>query len=91
MQLTQGLHALLDIAENGEWEKVDGLLQDLLRTMETVRSSNYRNLATPDIRKQVQEVLRLLDSALLVCSERKDQIAPLVNAFANAIAPPAKP
>lgn len=87
MQLTQGLQALLDISEKGEWEKVDGLLQDMLRTMETVRSSSYRNLAAPDIRK----VLQLLDSALQVCSERKDQIAPLINAFASAIAPPAKP
>ncbi|PKO27893.1 MAG: hypothetical protein CVU32_02205 [Betaproteobacteria bacterium HGW-Betaproteobacteria-5] len=91
MQLTQGLQALLDIAEKGEWEKVDSLLQDLLRTMETVRSSSNRNLTAPDFRKQVQEVLRLLDSALQVCSERKDQIAPLVNAFARAIAPPATP
>lgn len=87
MQLTQGLQTLLGIAEKGEWEKVDGLLQDMLRTMETVRSSSYRNLAAPDIRK----VLQLLDSALQVCSERKDQIAPLINAFASAIAPPAKP
>lgn len=91
MQFTHDLQTLLDIAGKGEWEKVDGLLQDLLLTMEIVRSSSYLNLVVPDIRNQVQEVLLLLDSALLVCSERKDQIAPLVNAFANAIAPPAKP
>ncbi|MBT9521003.1 MAG: hypothetical protein IV101_08910 [Dechloromonas sp.] len=91
LQLTKGLQSLLDIAEKGEWEKIDGQLQDLLLTMEAVCASSTQNLTKPGSIKQIEQILQLLHSATLLCSERKDQIAPLINAFANAIDTPAKP
>lgn len=91
LQLTKGLQSLLDIAEKGEWEKIDGQLQALLLTMEAVCASNTQNLATLGGTKQIEQILQLLHSATLLCSERKDQITPLVNAFANAVNTPAKP
>jgi hypothetical protein len=91
LRLTKGLQSLLDIAEKGEWEKIDGQLQALLLMMEAVRSADSRSLASSGSPEQVEGVLRLLHSAVLLCSERKDQIAPLVNAFANAIDDPVKP
>lgn len=91
LQLTKGLQSLLDIAGKGEWEKIDGQLRDLLLTMEAVCASSTQNLTKPGSTKQIEQILQLLDSAILLCSERKDQIAPLVNAFANALDTPAKP
>lgn len=91
LQLTKGLQSLLDIAKKGEWEKIDGQLQDLLQALETVRASNAKYLKNAGSVEQIEQILQLLDSAILLCSERKDQIAPLVNAFANALDTPAKP
>lgn len=82
---------MLDIAKKGEWDQVDGQLQDLLLTMETLRSLDFRNLTEPSQRKQVEQLLELLGSTIQVCSERKDQIAPLINAFAIAINTPGEP
>lgn len=82
---------MLDIAEKGEWGKIDEQLQELLLTMEAVCASSTQNLTKPGCTKQIEQILQLLHSATLLCSERKDQIAPLVNAFANAVNTPAKP
>lgn len=82
---------MLDIAEKGEWEKIDEQQQALLLTMETVCSSDSRYLTKTGSPKQVEQILQLLHSAILLCSARKDQIAPLVNAFAKAKNAPAKP
>ena len=91
MRLTKGLQSLLNIAEKGEWEKIDGQLQDLLLTMEAVCASSTHSLTQSGNTKQIEQILQLLHSATLLCSERKDQIAPLINAFANAIDTSAKP
>jgi len=90
LRLTAGLQSLLGIAEKGEWDKIDELLQELLQTMETLRSKGFLDLTKPDVPEQIEHVLQLLHTASVVCSERKDQIAPLVNAFARSIGSAAK-
>jgi len=85
------LEALQDMAKKGEWEKLDSQNQELLLMMEAVRSLDSQFLtktASPD---QLERILQLLHSAIQLCSARKNQIAPLVNAFAKAIDAPAKP
>lgn len=91
LQLATGLQSLLDIAEKGEWEKVDALHQELLQTLETVRAAGVRNLIAAGNIRQIEHVQELLHSATQLCSERKDQIAPLVHAFAKVMDTPAKP
>lgn len=79
------------MAKKGEWEKLDSQNQELLLMMEAVRSLDSQFLtktANPD---QLERILQLLHSAIQLCSARKNQIAPLVNAFAKAIDAPAKP
>jgi hypothetical protein len=82
---------LLDIAEKGEWEKFDGLHHELLLLMETLRSTVRLDPKQPDSIVQVERIQQLLQKTIALCSERKDQIAPLVNAFAKAIDTPTSP
>ncbi|MGB4065195.1 MAG: hypothetical protein WBK19_15325 [Azonexus sp.] len=91
MRLILGLKALLDMAEKGEWEKLDMQNQELLLMMEAVCSSDSQFLIKIANPEQLEQILQLLHSAIHLCSARKDQIAPLVNAFAKAIDAPAKP
>lgn len=91
MQLIRGLESLLDTAEKGEWETLDERHQELLLTMETVCSADAQFLTKAASPAQIERILQLLHSAIEICSARKDQIAPLVNAFAKAIDAPARP
>jgi len=81
---------LLRIGEKGEWEKIEELLHELLLLLDTVRAKGFIDLTKPGIPEKTERVLQLLRSATDLCSERKDQIAPLVNAFANTIGSAAK-
>ncbi|AXS79197.1 hypothetical protein [Dechloromonas sp. HYN0024] len=82
---------MLEVAEKGEWEKVDGLHHDLLHTMDILCAPPPHDLTKAERAAQVRGVLLLLHDAVAVCSERKDQISGLVHAFAKAIDPPATP
>ena len=82
---------MLEVAEKGEWGKVDGLHGDLLQTMDILCAPPPHDLSKAERRVQVESVLRLLHDAEAACSERKDQIAGLVNAFAKATNPPPQP
>jgi hypothetical protein len=79
------------MAEKGEWEKVDGLHRELLLAMEAIWSSEPHYLTKAGNTEQVERALQLLHSAVSLCSERKDQIASLINAFTKSIDAPAKP
>lgn len=82
---------MLDIAEKGEWEKVDELHESLLQTLEAVRASGRHNLTAAGNIQKIEQIQQLLHTATQLCSERKGQIAPLVQAFAKATDTPAKP
>lgn len=90
LRLTQNLQFLLVIAEKGEWEKIDAQLEDLLLAMKTVCASSTQELKKIGSSAQIEHIVQLLHVATSLCSERKDQIAPLVNAFAKAIDSPPK-
>lgn len=80
------------MAKKGEWEKLDSQNQELLlMMMEAVCSSDSQFLIKTASPEQLERILQLLHSAIQLCSARKNQIAPLVNAFAKAIDAPAKP
>lgn len=77
--LTQGLRALLAAAQAADWERVTAISARLGPALEAARGT------PPGIggdaaqqRKQMEEALGLLESALQVCSTRRDQIHPLV-------------
>ncbi len=91
LRLASGLHTLLKVAEKGEWEKLDGLHGDLLQTMDILCAPPPHDLSNAERAAQVKGVLQLLDDAMAACSERKDQIAGLVNAFSKATTPPPQP
>lgn len=91
LQLSEGLHCLLVIAEKGEWEKMDEQLASLLPLMETVRATAFHRPPNALGREQIELVIDLLQTASNTCSTRKEQITPLINAFAKATEAPTKP
>lgn len=80
-----------DIAEKGEWEKIDGQLEALLLTMDRVRSLNFRHQAIAAHPEQAEQVLQHLHAMIDLCSARKEQISPLIAAFANTPEAPPEP
>lgn len=90
-RLTKGLHSLLDLAQKGEWERLDEELEGLLQIMEILRSTEFRPPASPGKRAQIEQSLQLLKAATDLCSTRKDQITPLINAFVQKIDAPTQP
>lgn len=69
---------------------MDDFAECLLPALEAVCKPTRLSASATD-RKQIEQVLLLLDSAIAQCSTRKDQIAPLINALKvvrdNAVKP----
>lgn len=72
---------MIATAEKGEWERIDEFALELLPALELARSPKSLNPAMTVKREQVEQILKLLNSAIKHCSTRKDQIAPLIKAF----------
>jgi len=75
------LKALIDAAEKGEWEGIDELALRLKHALDAVHSPNQSMETQKAKREKIEQVLGLIESAISHCAIRKDQIAPLVNAF----------
>lgn len=85
--LANGLRHLLTIARQGEWDQVTDYCDQLLPILAAVEKTDF-SLGTGLLpgRVDMQETIALMHSAIEKCSERKAQIAPLIEALA-----PAKP
>lgn len=83
--LANGLRHLLTIARQGEWDQVTDYCDQLLPILAAVEKADFSpgrgSLAS---RNDIQETIALMQSAIEKCSERKAQIAPLINALAHA-------
>jgi hypothetical protein len=59
--------------------------------MELSKSTDFHHQSPPDRREKIEHVLQQLSVATDLCSKRKEQITPLINAFAKATEAPTKP
>lgn len=85
--LANGLRHLLTIAREGEWDQLAAYCDQFLPILGTVEKTDFSLDSGSTLnRNDIQETIKLMQSAIEKCSERKAQIAPLINALA-----PAKP
>ncbi|RKT50429.1 hypothetical protein DFR40_2988 [Azonexus fungiphilus] len=76
--LDQQLDTLLATLEHGDWDRLPDLEPSLLQALTAARSSSDAAQ-----RKQIEALLQKLGRAIAACTQRKEQIAPLVNALAT--------
>lgn len=74
--------------QQGEWEQLDSLESVLLPALEAARTPAPGNQPG---RQQIEQLLRKLELTIQACSNRKEQIAPLVEALSVTERSPAKP
>ena len=78
-QLTQ----LLEIANQGEWERVQAVEHELIADLTKLNAIPRHSLLSQPYRQQIIDIQRLLVNAQSSCSTRLEQIRPLVDALAQ--------
>lgn len=79
-QFIHELQALLDIAERGEWQRIEEFAPTLLSSMAVFSNSTIAGNVAHN-RPQLQKIQQMLEAAILGCSSRQEQIRELVNAL----------
>jgi hypothetical protein len=80
-QLIRELQALLSVAERGEWDRIEELAPTILSSMEAFSNTTRVGGPVAYNRNQLQNVQQMLETAILMCSSRQEQIRELVNAL----------
>lgn len=78
------LRSLLMAFEQGEWDKISDFSEQLLPALEAARMADSLTTNAPQHPEQIKHTLSLLQSAIEKCTERKEQITPLINALIPA-------
>jgi hypothetical protein len=82
-QLATSLQIFIEAAEQGEWDRIADFSGQLLLELELAAKPESLS-GTPSVdRKDIENTLFLLKSAIEKCNTRKSEIAPLINAFAR--------
>ncbi len=79
VQLTE----LLEIANQGEWERVEALGGALAVNLAHLNAIPRHSLLSQPYRQRIIDIQRLLVNAQSSCSTRLEQIRPLVDALAQ--------
>lgn len=74
------LQTLIDSAERGEWDALDQIAGRLIPALNAV---DHASLQEPVDAKAIRQLLQKLQAAIDRCTERKAQIAPLVDALSH--------
>lgn len=75
---------MLLVAKNGDWDRINDLGLQFLTALEAAKKSDFLSNIASIKREEIQNLLAMLQSAIEQCSTRKNQIAPLIKAFAIA-------
>lgn len=78
------------LLKSGEWECIPEIADELLLALSNLQTWQADNAETDECR-DASEIVRLLDTAISLCAERKVQIAPLLDALACRPNPPKQP
>lgn len=82
--LSENLQSFLLAAEQGEWDRISDLSEQFLSALEAAKKANFLTNIASINHREIQNILKMLQSAIEQCSMRKVQIAPLIKAFAIA-------
>jgi hypothetical protein len=85
------LNLLQFALERGDWDKISDFSGQLLPALEAVSTPDYLAQNTSQYSEKIRHTLTLLQAAIVLCSERKEQISPLINALTPAKATPKNP
>lgn len=80
-QLAANLRTLLLAAEQGEWDRITDISDQILLELELAEQPDFLSKMPSVDRKEIDEILLLLKSAVEQFSTRMEQIAPLLNAL----------
>jgi hypothetical protein len=80
-QITHQLKTLLGTCEQGDWQHVVALTPEFLSLMAAFHSAAKSTEIATRNKKQLQDILQLLEAASRLCSARQEEIRPLVNAL----------
>lgn len=80
-QFIRELQALLDIAERGEWQRIEEIAPTFLSSMDAFSKINTVGSSVVHNRHQLQKIQQMLKAAILICSSRQEQIRELVDAL----------
>ena len=83
-RLNDQLTELLEIANRGEWERVETLGHALAADLAHLNAIPRQSLLSQPYRQQIIGIQRLLVDAQSSCSTRLEQIRPLVDALGRA-------
>lgn len=87
-QVTQQLKTLLGICEQGDWQHLVALTPEFLSLMAAFHSAaKPKEIATRN-KEQLQAILQMLETATRLCSARREEIRPLINALKTTPATP---
>lgn len=90
-QLATSLQIFIQAAEEGEWDRISDLSEQLLLELELAARPGILSGTPSADRKDIENTLSLLKSAIEKCNTRKSEIAPLINAFVPAKNTPEAP
>lgn len=82
--LYENLQSLLLAAEQGEWDRISDLSEQFLPALDAAKKTDFLSNIASINRREIQNLLTMLQSAIEQCSIRKNQIAPLIKAFVIA-------
>lgn len=82
-RLNSQLAQLLEIANQGDWERVQAVEHELLADLTKLNAIPRQSLLSQPYRQQIIDIQRLLVNAQSSCSTRLEQIRPLVDALAQ--------
>ena len=80
-RLIKRLQNLTERAKLGQWEQLEQIEAELLIDLDALNNSPKQSIVSMTHRGQIIEIQKLLDTATSLCSIRKEQIEPLVNAL----------
>ena len=80
-QLATNLRILIQAAEEGEWDRISDLSEQMLIELELAGKPDFLSKLPSVDRKEVEKIILLLNSAIEQCSTRMGQIGPLLNAL----------
>ena len=75
------MRAIQALAEQGEWTRLDELSECFFPAMAAFKKLTESAQIVSDNRKTLVEIQQMLQSTILLCSNRMEQIAPLISAL----------
>lgn len=84
LELGNLLHTLLLAADQGRWDDLASITAEAQPVLERYTASTAQNTSSSIEKRQLADTLASCERLKLLCQERKEQIAPLLEKFTRA-------